>query len=527
LHLKHRLSFSTGPRLKSFQDSSLHTPYIMSFDESDADDEWEVVDILTTSKSVKPDKKPKPAKQEDVDRLAKDLQSQLSLKSTHDTQQILLLEQKMRQQQRLSEQQLGTIQHRLQQMTQLQSQQEQQQKGLDAQRKQLEQQQKQQLLEQQIQIASLSEHQMLTQKQLAEAHQQIQQTAQVAQHVTQNVQSLHQRQQQQATQQQMTEQQIQQQLQEQAQQLHSQSNTQQHLTHLAQQQIAAQQQQQQQHQQQPMFHNMPPPPPQSNGNITTNVHAQPINNGNGNVNGSAPNGGWLPSFFVFGNNKPNAQNTQSTQDMDLAPSPPIRPGVAEEKADVLGMDDMDDDEVLAWKNDYGTQQPQQQPIVNPLIANPALLKTKGVMGKGKFSPSEKRQCGWILCNESEVTLKLCGRLECIGGAQEQHGIRVLCEKVYSFTLKAGEEVYILVEVEAPSVCGKYCAFYQLVLVDNNAKVGELLEINAEVQGVFNEKRERKIAQIIKMGFADRKKVVATLQQKKWNVQQSINELIKQ
>jgi len=493
----------------------------MSFDESgDEDGEWEVVDILTTSKSVKPDKKPKPAKQEDVDRLAKDLQSQLSLKSTHDTQQILLLEQKMRQQQRLSEQQLGTIQHRLQQMTQLQSQQEQQQKGLDAQRKEVEQQQKQQLLEQQIQIESLSEHQMLTQKQLVEAHQQIQQTQQVAQHVTQNVQSLHQRQQQQATQQQLTEQQIQQQLQEQAQQLHTQSNTQQHLTHLA--QLAAQQQQQQ-----PMFNTMPPPPPQSNANITTNVHAQPINNGNGHGHGSAgagaANGGWLPSFFVFGNNKPNPQNTQ---DMDLAPSPPIRPGVAEEKA--MTMDDIDDEDVLAWKNDYGTQQQSVSPTVNPLIANPALLKTKGVMGKGKFSPSEKRQCGWILCNESEVTLKLCGRLECIGGAQEQHGIRVLCEKVYSFTLKAGEEVYILVEVEAPSVCGKYCAFYQLVLVDDNhAKVGELLEVTCEVQGVFNEKRERKIAQIIKMGFADRKKVVATLQQKKWNVQQSINELIKQ
>jgi len=502
--------------LKSFQDprefSISHlTPYSMSYDESDEDGEWEVVDLYHTSKSVKPNKKPKPAKQEDVDRLAKDIQSQLSLKSSHDTQQILLLEQKMRQQQKMSEQQLATIQQKLQQITQLQSHQEQQQRDLDAQRKQLEEQQKQQLLEQQIQIQSLSDHQMLTQKQLAEAHQKIQQTQQVAQCVTENVQSLHQRQQLQATHQQMTEQQIQQQLQEQQQQLH----TQQQLAQLA--QIAAVQQNAQAHQLQQHSHaiNVLAQPQ------VTQVQPQPQPQVNGHSNG------WLPSFFAFGNNKPNT----SAQDMDLAPSPPLRPGVAEEKANIL-MDD-DDEDVLAWKNDYGTQQVQVQPQVtvtqamNPLVKNPALLKTKGIVGKGKFSPGEKRQCGWILANESKVTLKLRSRLECIGSAQGEHGIKVQCEKVYEFTLLPGEEVYILVEVQAPSVCGKYCAFYQLVLIEGGVKVGELLEVTCEVQGAFDEKREKKIAQIIKMGFGDRKKVVATLQRKKWNVQQSINELIKQ
>jgi len=370
-----------------------------------------------------------------------------SLKSSHDTQQIMFLEQKMRQQQ------------------------------------------KQQLLEQQIKIQSLSDHQMLTQKQIAEAHQQIQQTQQVTQHVTENVQSLHQRQQQQATHQQLTEQQIQQQLQEQAQQLH----TQQQLSQLA-----------QAHMGQSQFNIPPPPQPPS---AQPQPQPQPVPNSNG---------GWLPSFFVF--NKTHAPNT-SHQDMDLAPSPPLRPmqQVDEEKANIL-MDD-DDEDVLGWHNDYGHQQ-------SPLMSNPALLKTKGVIGKGKFSPNDKRQCGWILHNQSKVTLKLRGRLECIGGAQEQHGIKVLCEKMYEFSLKPGEEVYILIEVEAPSVCGKYCAFYQLVLA-NGAKVGELLEVTCEVEGAFTEKRERKIAQIIKMGFADRKKVVATLQRRKWNVQQSINELIKQ
>jgi len=476
-----------------------------------------------------------------VDRLAKDIASQLSLKSSHDTQQIMLLEQKMRQQQKMSEQQLAAIQRKLQEITQLQSQQEQQQQDLDKQRKQLENQQKQQLLEQQIQIQSLSDHQMLTQKQLLEAHQQIQQTQQVAQHVTENVQSLHQRQQEQATHQQLTEQQIQQQLQEQAQQLH----TQQQLAQLA--QIAAQQQQQQQAQmmphtlaaqqqqpQAPLTFNIPPPPQPPSAQATT--HAVPHSNGHAasaQSNNGASNGSWLPSFFAFGSpaNKTvtHVANT-SQQDMDLAPSPPVRPiaqrQVDEEKANIL-MDD-DDEDVLGWQNDYGThqRQPQVSATPNPLLNNPALLKTKSVIGKGKFSPNEKRQCGWILQNKSKVTLKLRGRLECIGGAQEQHGIRVLCEKAYEFSLEPDEEVYILIEVEAPSVCGKYCAFYQLVL-ENGTKVGELLEVTCQVEGAFTEKRERKIAQIIKMGFADRKQVVATLQRKKWNVQQSINELIKQ
>merc|ERR1719295_2188206 len=309
----------------------------MSYDESDEDGEWEVVDLYHTSKSVKPNKKPKPVKQEDVDRLAKDIQSQLSLKSSHDTQQILLLEQKMRQQQKMSEQQLATIQQKLQQITQLQSHQEQQQRDLDAQHKQ-------QLLEQQIQIQSLSDHQMLTQKQLAEAHQKIQQTQQVAQCVTENVQSLHQRQQLQATHQQMTEQQIQQQLQEQQQQLH----TQQQLA-----QLAAVQQNAQAHQLQQHSHaiNVLAQP-----QVQVQPQVQPQVNGHSN--------GWLPSFFAFGNNKPNT----SAQDMDLAPSPPLRPGVAEEKANIL-MDD-DDEDVLAWKNDYGTQQVQVQVTVTTQAMNP-------------------------------------------------------------------------------------------------------------------------------------------------------------
>ena len=115
-------------------------------------------------------------------------------------------------------------------------------------------------------------------------------------------------------------------------------------------------------------------------------------------------------------------------------------------------------------------------------------------------------------------------MECIGGDKEKHGMRIQTEKSYEFSLKPNEEVYILIEVSAPSMAGKYCAFYQLV-IDNGIKVGEMLEIMCEVEAQFSEKREQKIAQIIKMGFDDRKKVISTLQKNKWNVQQSVDKLI--
>ena len=117
---------------------------------------------------------------------------------------------------------------------------------------------------------------------------------------------------------------------------------------------------------------------------------------------------------------------------------------------------------------------------------------------------------------------MSSRLECIGGDKEQHGMKISTEKSYEFELKPNEEVYILIEVEAPPMPGKYCAFYQLV-IDNGVKIGEMLEIMCQVQSQFSDKKEQKIAQIIKMGFDDRKKVISTLQQNKWNVQQYIQE----
>lgn len=529
----------------------------MSYDESGSGDdgEWEVVDIVQTTTSVKPTK-PKAAKMEDVDKLAQEMQSQLSLKSNQ-------LEAKLRLQEVLSQQQMADIQSKLSQISRVQSLQERQQHDLDKQRQQLEAHQKQAMLEQQIKIESLSE---LTQKQIAEAQHKIARTQQATQNVTENMQSLQQLQFEQAAQ-------HQQQLQDQAQQL----QTQQQLNQLAQIQQMTQHQAQQPsftippppHLQQPTMTGMPPfsaSHPSSNSNAlplytsgpsvsslsnahpVAHPHAHPMSNGNTehSNNGNNNSNGWLPSFFVFGNKGSNAVNAHSA-DMDLGPSPNISTRIktsfeqvannnvtsptspphpnpmlmkhaAEEKANILGDDD---DEVLAWNNEYGSL-----PAVHhrSLCGNPALLKTKGLIGEGKFRPSEQRQCGWVLQNKSRSMMKISARLECIGGDEDGFGIRVTAEKEYEFSLKPDEEMFLLIEVVAPGIAGKYCAFYQLV-IDNGAKVGETLEVMCEVEAQFSKAKEAKIASLIKMGFDDRKKVVQVLQKKKWNVQQSVDALI--
>ncbi len=101
-------------------------------------------------------------------------------------------------------------------------------------------------------------------------------------------------------------------------------------------------------------------------------------------------------------------------------------------------------------------------------------------------------------------LKVSARLECIGGEcdKEEYGIKIKTEKIYEFQLKPNEEIYILVEVEAPPNIG------------NNIKIGEMLEVMCHVHSIFTAKKENKITQIIKMGFNDRKKVVQTLKKNK-------------
>eukprot|EP00485_Elphidium_margaritaceum_P005177 CAMPEP_0202696928 /NCGR_PEP_ID=MMETSP1385-20130828/10246_1 /ASSEMBLY_ACC=CAM_ASM_000861 /TAXON_ID=933848 /ORGANISM="Elphidium margaritaceum" /LENGTH=607 /DNA_ID=CAMNT_0049353241 /DNA_START=103 /DNA_END=1929 /DNA_ORIENTATION=- len=605
----------------------------MSYDSDEngsASEDWEVVDIVHTTTSVKPDKKLKTAKKEDVDKLASEIQAQLSLKTTQDTQQILLLEQKMKQQQKMSEQQLVDIQSRLAQITRVQQEQETQQRSLDQQRKNLEQRQKQQLLEQKVAIQSLSEHQMQTQKQIEEAKEQIKSTA---------------------TKQQMTD------------NHHNNSGYPLYQTPLTQPSLGtfgistyspaepiyspaaptystttnnnnnsngsalSSNLREIEENLKKLKHNNNNNNNSSHCNIRHSKHNHPNGGGlthahaNANVNGTGThnNNSWIPSFFAFGgtghpsehnNNNNNNSNASLSSHHVMQPAPPLqshqpynmasppfsmdasaanhlgntgglppaadldvaagfgdvsppssrpsfantfqnafarlRPFAAEEKSNVLvDASHEDDDDVLRWSTDYGPaasgpvpvpdplaqsqtqqQQPQQSQNKNNniLYQKPHLLKTKSVIGEGKFTPNEKRQCGWIITNKSKVSVKAQATLECVGGDEEERGIKITADSVYDLSLQPNEDAYILIEVQAPSIAGKYCAFYQLAIDGGLCKVGEMLEVTCLVEAQFSTEKESKIATIIKMGF-DRKKVITTLQGNKWNVQRSVNTLL--
>ena len=171
-------------------------------------------------------------------------------------------------------------------------------------------------------------------------------------------------------------------------------------------------------------------------------------NGHSNGHSNNNNNGWLPSFFVFGNSsnstKPqvnstvNGVGTVNASDMDLTtnsnlssnlnsnisttittsiehgnlpilspvnPMSAIAKHAAEEKANILVEED--DDEVLEWNNEYGGHSkrelyPKEVPLYPKSMwcGKPGMLKTKGLIGEGKFKPNEQRQCGWILQNKS-------------------------------------------------------------------------------------------------------------------------------
>jgi chemotaxis protein histidine kinase CheA len=454
-------------------------------DKESSDDEWEVVDIVhTTTKSLESTKN-KAAKKEDVDKLAQEIAAQLNLKRTEDSQQLLILEQKMKQQQQMSEKQLEAIQYQLSQITKLTQQTQQQQKKIEQQRALIEQQQKQQFMEQQARIESLSEHQMQTQQHLSVAHDEIKNTKNIAIE----------------TQKQQQQHKLQQELQRQ----------------LEQQQLYQQQLQQMQQHHHNNYYNPLQPQMSDFSDPSFSLLPQQNNSGPNAVNTAVNNNnGWLPSIFTFGaNNNNNAKNNidknqqfvHTMNDQD------------DSKANICVDHDRDDDDdvVLNWANDYGT---------NPLIDNPALLKTKDKVGVGAYQPQETRQCGWILQNTANVSIKFEAKLACIGGDSDEYGLKIKPEEIYELNLKPNEEIYILIEVIAPAIVGKYCAFYQLEIADDGNKVGEMLEIECEVQPEYNKKKESMIEQIIKMGFVrDRKKVVRALISNKWNLQQTVDSLI--
>jgi hypothetical protein len=282
----------------------------------------------------------------------------------------------------------------------------------------------------------------------------------------------------------------------------------------------------------PLQHPMPHPIPVMPQPAAFINHASNPNNNNS----------WfpLPSFFNNNTTQPKPQivqpmfdfnsgannNNSNNNNNDLHPPQQLLHH-SEEKANTL-----DDDMVLEWTNDHG--------LNNPFINEPGLLKTKQVIGGGKCDPGEVRQCGWLLQNMSKVGVKLsCTLVEETNETEHQNknssrnsnttsqicSIQCKPEKLYEFSLNPKEEVFVLMEVTAPPCVGNYCKFFRLRMRKGGYKIGEILEVVCQVKAKFSVKREKKIEQIVKMGFNDRKKVVTMLLKYKWNVEQAINKIV--
>jgi len=148
---------------------------------------------------------------------------------------------------------------------------------------------------------------------------------------------------------------------------------------------------------------------------------------------------------------------------------------------------------------------------------------KQIISGINYDPNEKRQNGWILTNISNNKINGIAKLNYIGGNDE---IKIEHDSYYDIHLNKNEDLYILIDVIAPNIVGKYTCFYQLIL-DNGENFGPILELNVTVQKQFDDKKEAKIEQIIKMGFSNRQQVIHCLQKHKWVVDHTINELLGQ
>ena len=89
------------------------------------------------------------------------------------------------------------------------------------------------------------------------------------------------------------------------------------------------------------------------------------------------------------------------------------------------------------------------------------------------------------------------------------------EEVIDLEMKAEDEMFIMMEVTAPSLPNPYHVFFQMVLLDDDTtRICDMLRLSVLVKGQFTEEKENKIKRIYQMGFNDRKKIIQAL--KKWN-----------
>ena len=152
--------------------------------------------------------------------------------------------------------------------------------------------------------------------------------------------------------------------------------------------------------------------------------------------------------------------------------------------------------------------------------NEILLKKVSIINDGVYQPSEERQTGWIVKNITNKNVDINAKLIKIGGDDD---VKLKFDEVISFQMKPNDEMFILIEVKAPSLPNQYHMFYQLVLVnDNKKRICDMLQLPVLVKKQFSDDKENKIKQIFQMGFSDRKKIITALKKWNWDELKAIN-----
>mmetsp|Transcript_38967 Transcript_38967/g.62215 ORF Transcript_38967/g.62215 Transcript_38967/m.62215 type:complete len:496 (+) Transcript_38967:102-1589(+) len=165
--------------------------------------------------------------------------------------------------------------------------------------------------------------------------------------------------------------------------------------------------------------------------------------------------------------------------------------------------------------------PSAPPLENK--ANPVLLRCGGIINfDGSYRAGEKRQTGWILKNATNNSIDIRAKLELVAGDKEV--VTKYDKEPVRYQLKANDEIYVLMELQAPSLPGEYIHVYRLTAVDDEEQqICEKLELNVKVDAL-SEAKEAKIRQIFQMGFIERKKVIMALQKWDWDEVKAINYL---
>ena len=160
--------------------------------------------------------------------------------------------------------------------------------------------------------------------------------------------------------------------------------------------------------------------------------------------------------------------------------------------------------------------------------NYGLLKVIGVISPlDGYKPGESRTVGWILLNISNHNVKANAQLSRISGDTVNVGISVKFESPFDINIKPNETICCVVQVTVPIIHGKYEQVFQLVDSNNfNRLLCSRLPITYQVNRVFSLKHEKRITQMYNMGFTDRPKIVGALLKQKWNVDDAMNQLLK-